>query len=55
MVTSAPTVGNDLVVARAAHWGECIPVMFFWVVAVLGVLLVLAIVWGLYVLVRHWL
>jgi hypothetical protein len=29
--------------------------MFFWVVAVLGVLLVLAIVWGLYLLVRRWL
>jgi hypothetical protein len=29
--------------------------MFFWVVAVLGVLVVLAIVWGLYLLVRHWL
>jgi hypothetical protein len=29
--------------------------MFFWVVAVLGVLVVLAIVWGLYLLVRRWL
>jgi hypothetical protein len=29
--------------------------MFFWVVAVLGVLVVLAIVWRLYLLVRHWL
>jgi hypothetical protein len=27
--------------------------MFFWVIAVLGVLVVLAIVWGLYLLVRH--
>jgi hypothetical protein len=29
--------------------------MFFWAVAVLGVLVVLAIVWGLYLLVRRWL
>jgi hypothetical protein len=29
--------------------------MFFWVVAVLAVLVVLAIVWGLYLLVRRWL
>jgi hypothetical protein len=29
--------------------------MFFWVVAVLGVLVVLGIVWGLYLLVRRWL
>jgi hypothetical protein len=29
--------------------------MFFWVVAVLGGLVVLAIVWGLYLLVRRWL
>ena len=48
-------MGNDLVVARAARRGECIPVMFFWVFAVLGVLLVLAIVWGLYLFVRRWL
>ena len=29
--------------------------LFFWIIAVLSVLAVLAIVWGIYLLFRHWL
>jgi hypothetical protein len=29
--------------------------MFFWIIAVLSVLAVLAIVWGMYLLFRYWL
>jgi hypothetical protein len=49
-------VGNDLLVPdskreRGVHARS----MLFWVVAVLSVVGVLAIVWGMYLLVRRWL
>jgi hypothetical protein len=55
-VTRAPTVGNDLLVPdskreRGVHARS----MLFWVVAVFSVVGVLAIVWGMYLLVRRWL
>ena len=39
----------------ASDRGECILAMLFWVLAALAVVGALAIVWGLYVLVRRWL
>jgi hypothetical protein len=55
-VTSVLTVGNDLLVPgskqeRGVHARS----MLFWVVAVLSVVGVLAIVWGIYLLARRWL
>jgi hypothetical protein len=55
-VTSGPVLGNDLLVPdskreRGVHARS----MLFWVVAVLSVVGVLAIVWGMYLLVRRWL
>ena|SRR5215211_8889409 len=56
VVTRAPTVGNDsLLYPTASERGECILAMLFWVLAALAVVGALAIVWGLYLLVRRWL
>ena len=40
---------------KASERGECMLAMLFWVLAVLSVVGVLAIVWGMYLLVRRWL
>jgi hypothetical protein len=39
----------------ASERGECMLAMLFWVLAALAVIGALAIVWGLYLLVRRWL
>jgi hypothetical protein len=39
----------------ASDGGECIVAMLFWLVAVLSVVGVLAVVWGMYLLFRRWL
>ena len=55
VVTRAPTVGNDLVVPDSKREGRHARAMLFWVLAALAVVGALAIVWGLYLLVRRWL
>src|SRR5215210_5399099 len=56
VVTRAPTVGNDsLLYPTASERGEGMLAMLFWVLAALAVVGALAIVWGLYLLVRRWL
>src|SRR5215210_8859672 len=56
VVTRASTVGNDcMLYPRASERRECILAMLFWVVAALAVASALAVVWGLYLLVRRWL
>jgi hypothetical protein len=56
VVTKAPTVGNDSVVPDSKRErGVYARAMLFWVLAALAVVGALAIVWGLYVLVRRWL
>jgi hypothetical protein len=56
VVTRAPTVGNDSVVpdSKRERGGHALA-MLFWVLAALAVVGTLAIVWGLYLLVRRWL
>jgi hypothetical protein len=55
-VTSAPTVGSDVLLPHSKRErGVHACYMLFWVVAVLSVVGVLAIVWGLYLLARRWL
>ena len=44
-----------LLYPTASERRECILAMLFWVLAALTVVRVLAIVWGLYLLVRRWL
>jgi hypothetical protein len=39
----------------ASERGECMLAMLFWILAALAVVGALAIVWGLYLLVRRWL
>jgi hypothetical protein len=49
-------VGNDsLVYPTASERWEGMLAMLFWVLAALAVVGALAIVWGLYLLVRRWL
>jgi hypothetical protein len=49
-------VGNDsLLYPTASERGEGMLAMLFWVLAALTVAVALAIVWGLYLLVRRWL
>jgi hypothetical protein len=56
LVTRAPTVGNDSVVPDSKRErGVHARAMLFWVLAALAVVGALAIVWGLYLLVRRWL
>jgi hypothetical protein len=56
VVTTAPTVGNDLLVPDSKRErGVHARAMLFWVLAVLAVVGALAIVWVLYLLVRRWL
>jgi hypothetical protein len=56
VVTKAPTLGNDSVLyPTASERRECMLAMLFWVVAALAVASALAVVWGLYLLVRRWL
>ena len=56
VVTWTSTVGNDsLLYPTASERGECMLAMLFWVLATLAVVGALAIVWGLYLLVRRWL
>jgi hypothetical protein len=56
VVTCAPTVGNDCVVpASKRERGVHARAMLLWVLAALAVVGALAIVWGLYLLVRRWL
>ena len=60
VVTPAPTVGNDSVVPdskreKGVHARYALLAMLFWVVAALAVASTLAVVWGLYLLVRRWL
>src|ERR687897_2754137 len=55
-VTRAPTVGNDLLVPDSKRErGVHARAMLFWVLAALAVVGALAIVRGLYLLVRRWL
>jgi hypothetical protein len=44
-----------LLYPTASERGECMLAMLFWVLAALAVVGALAIVWGLYLLVRRWL
>jgi hypothetical protein len=44
-----------LLYPTASERGECMLAMLFWVLAALAVVGVLAIVWGLYLLLRRWL
>ncbi len=46
---------TTLMYPTASEGRRCILAMLFWVIAVLSVVGVLAIVWGLYMLVRRWL
>jgi hypothetical protein len=56
VVTCPPTVGNDCVVPDSKRErGVHARAMLFWVLAALAVVGALAIVWGLYLLVRRWL
>jgi hypothetical protein len=56
VVTKAPTLGNNLVVPDSKRErGVHARAMLFWVLAALAVVGALAIVWGLYLLVRRWL
>jgi hypothetical protein len=56
VVTRAPAVGNDLLVPDSKRErGVHARAMLFWVLAALAVVGALAIVWGLYLLVRRWL
>ena len=61
VVTTAPTVGNDSVVPDSKReWGvharyALLGTRLFWILAALAVGGALAIVWGLYLLVRRWL
>jgi hypothetical protein len=56
VVTQASTVGNDSVVPDSKRErGGHARAMLFWVLAALAVVGALAIVWGLYLLVRRWL
>ena len=50
-------MGNDSVLyPTARERRECmLAMLFFWVVAALAVASALAVVWGLYLLVRRWL
>ena len=56
VVTRASTVGDDCTLyPTASERRECMLAMLFWVVAALAVASALAVVWGLYLLVRRWL
>ncbi len=48
-------MGNDCVVPDSKREGRHARAMLFWVLAALAVVGALAIVWGLYLLVRRWL
>jgi hypothetical protein len=55
VVTRAPTWVTTVLYPTASERGECMLAMLFWVLAALAVVGALAIVWGLYLLVRRWL
>jgi hypothetical protein len=55
VVTRAPTWVTTVLYPTASERGECTLAMLFWVLAALAVVGALAIVWGLYLMVRRWL